>query len=91
MTFYDKTGNRIKSKVIVVKVPFDNIVQIYDFKRKTNRIVYGPEVAILEPDESFTIVEMSGGTPKKPGVLKKIVLDLGPVFTTEMYFSFFKF
>lgn len=27
---------------------------------------------------------MSGGTPKKPGVLKKIVIDLGPVFTTEM-------
>jgi len=28
---------------------------------------------------------MSGGTPKKPGVLKKIVINLGPVFTTEMF------
>jgi major vault protein len=39
---------------------------------------------MLGPDEQFTIVSLSGDTPKKPHVLKILALQLGPRFSTDV-------
>lgn len=38
---------------------------------------------MLGPDEQFTVTTLSGSMPKRPGVLTKIVIDLGPVFSSD--------
>jgi len=39
---------------------------------------------MLGPDEQFTIVSLSGDTPKRPHVLKILALQLGPCFSTDV-------
>lgn len=41
---------------------------------KTSRVVFGPALVKLEPDETFTLNCLSGCTPKVPGVIKTIAL-----------------
>ena len=77
-------GERIKYKVVSNRVPYNAAVQIYNFKKKTTNVVFGPNLVMLGPDEQFTVSVFSGGFPKRPGVLKKINVDLGPVFSTDL-------
>ena len=44
--------------------------QIADFKEKTSRIVFGPDLAVLGPHEEFNVLSLSAGKPKKENVLK---------------------
>ena len=39
---------------------------------------------MLEPDECFTLLNLSGGKPKREGVIKTIALSLGPDFMTDI-------
>merc|ERR1719502_143732 len=39
---------------------------------------------MLEPDEQFTMLSLSGGKPKKPHQIKSIRLALGPDFSTDI-------
>jgi len=39
---------------------------------------------MLGPDEQFTVLSISGGTPKKPDQLKSLCLLLGPDFMTDV-------
>jgi major vault protein len=39
----------------------------------------------LEPDEQFTVVYLSGGKPKKPGVIKTLAVGLGPDFFSDIF------
>lgn len=75
---------RDKRKVITYKCPFNQAVQVYDYKKKQSRVVLGPELVLLAPDEQFTVSVLSGGKPKKPGVIKTISVQLGPDFTTDI-------
>lgn len=75
---------RDKRKVITFRCPFDNVVQIYDFKQKKSRVVLGPSLIFLGPDEQFTVTILSGDTPKKPGLIKKINIHIAPTFTTDV-------
>ncbi|CAF2935577.1 unnamed protein product [Rotaria sp. Silwood2] len=50
---------RDKSKVITYRVPHNACVQIYDYKSKNARIIFGPELVMLGPDEQFTILNLS--------------------------------
>jgi len=59
-------------------------VQIYDYKAKKPRVRFGPELIMLDPDEQFTILSLSGNTPKQPKVLNVIALLLGPRFSTDV-------
>jgi len=59
-------------------------VQIYDYKDKKSRVVFGPDLVMLGPDEHFTILSLSGDKPKRPHVIKTIVLQLGPEFMTDI-------
>ena len=48
------------------------------------RVVFGPEMVMLGPDEQFTVLSLSGDKPKRPNVIKAICLLLGPDFFTDV-------
>ena len=48
------------------------------------RVVFGPELVMLGPDEQFTQLSLSGGKPKRPNVIKSLCLLLGPDFCTDI-------
>jgi len=47
------------------------------------RVVFGPELVMLGPDEQFSQLSLSGGKPKKPYIIKSLKCLLpGPDFCT---------
>lgn len=77
--------NRIKSRIVSYRCPFNCIMQIYNLKTKTNRIIFGPDLAILDPEEEFTLMTLSGRTPKVSGVVNTLFLKLGPTFSSDEF------
>lgn len=75
---------RDKTKVVTYRVPHNAAVQIYDYKEKRARIIFGPELVLLGPDEQFTRLSLSGGKPKKGNQIQSLVLLLGPDFMTDI-------
>jgi major vault protein len=69
--------------VITYRVPHNAAVQLYDYKRKKSRVVFGPELVMLEPDEQFSIMSLSGGEPKRPNAITSLSLMLGPDFMND--------
>jgi len=59
-------------------------VQVYDYKQKKSRVAVGPDLIRLDPDEQFTLTHLSGGKPKRPGVIKTLNIGLGPDFFTDI-------
>jgi len=88
--FEDKTAAqaavppRDKSKVVTYRVPHNACVQIYDYKAKKARIIFGPELVMLGPDEQFTVLNLSGEKPKVPNKIRAICLLLGPEFSSDV-------
>jgi len=79
-----KSTARTKSSVVTYKAPHNTAVQIYDYKSKQPRVVFGPELVMLGPDEQFTVLSLSGEKPKRPHVIKALGLQLGPDFMTDI-------
>jgi major vault protein len=77
-------GARKKSNVVTYRIPHNSAVQIYDYKAKKARVIFGPELIMLGPDEQFTVLNLSGNTPKTPKILNVIALLLGPRFSTDV-------
>jgi major vault protein len=75
---------RDKTRVVTYRSPHNTCVQIYDYKEKKARVVFGPELVMLGPDEHFTVLSLSGDKPKRPHVIKDIALQLGPDFMTDI-------
>ena len=75
---------RDKTRVIAFRVPHNAAVQIYDYKEKRARVVLGPELVMLDPDEQFTQLSLSGGKPKRPNQIRSLCLLLGPDFCTDI-------
>ena len=75
---------RDKTRVINFRVPHNAAVQIYDYKEKKARVIFGPELVMLGPDEQFTQLSLSGGKPKKPNQIRSLCLLLGPDFCTDI-------
>jgi len=78
------TGARDKTRVVTYRIPHNAAVQIYDYKAKKARVLFGPELILLGPDEQFTVLSLSGNTPKEPNKLNVIALLLGPRFSTDV-------
>ena len=78
------SSKRDKSKLVTYRVPHNACVQIYDYKSKRARIVFGPELVMLGPDEDFTLLSLSGTVPKKPNQIQTLCLLLGPDFFTDV-------
>jgi major vault protein len=75
---------RDKTRVVTYRAPHNSAVQIYDYKAKRARVVFGPELIMLGPDEDFTVLSLSGDVPKRPNVIKTLALLLGPDFMTDI-------
>merc|ERR1711998_372809 len=56
---------RDESRVVSFRVPHNAAMQVYDYKEKVSRIVFGPSLVNLGPDEQFTVIRLSGGKPEK--------------------------
>lgn len=78
-------GQRDKTRLVTYRCPFNAAVQVYDYKNKTSRVVFGPDIVSLEPDEVFTVSYLSGGKPKKPGVFKTLHINIGPDFFSDIF------
>eukprot|EP01127_Copromyxa_protea_P008709 TRINITY_DN19_c0_g1_i1.p1 TRINITY_DN19_c0_g1~~TRINITY_DN19_c0_g1_i1.p1 ORF type:complete len:829 (+),score=251.60 TRINITY_DN19_c0_g1_i1:25-2487(+) len=76
--------NRDATRVITYRTPHNSAVQVFDYKSKTSRVVFGPDLVMLGPDEQFTINSLSGDVPKKPHVIQSLALLLGPDFMTDV-------
>eukprot|EP01061_Rhynchopus_euleeides_P015164 TRINITY_DN259_c0_g1_i3.p1 TRINITY_DN259_c0_g1~~TRINITY_DN259_c0_g1_i3.p1 ORF type:complete len:847 (+),score=466.52 TRINITY_DN259_c0_g1_i3:59-2599(+) len=75
---------RDKTRAVRFNIPHNAAVQIYDYAGKEPRIVFGPDLVMLRPDESFTVLSLSGDKPKRPHVIKSLQLQLGPAFMTDL-------
>jgi major vault protein len=75
---------RDKTRVVTYRCPFNSAVQVYDYKQKKSRVIFGPELVMLGPDEQFTVSVLSGGKPKKPGVIQTLAIMMGPDFSTDI-------
>ncbi|CAB4056485.1 MVP [Lepeophtheirus salmonis] len=64
------------TRVITFKVPHNAAVQVYDYKSRQSRVVYGPDLVMLEPNEEFTQLSLSGGKPKRPNLIRSLALLL---------------
>jgi major vault protein len=78
------TGERDKTRVVTYRIPHNSAVQIYDYKAKKARVVFGPDLIMLGPEEQFSVLSLSGSTPKEPNKLNVIALLLGPRFSTDV-------
>merc|ERR1719483_713934 len=72
------------SKVITFQVPHNAAVQIYDYKSKNSRVIFGPDLVMLGPDEQFTQLSLSAGKPKKANMIRAVALLLGPDFSSDL-------
>ena len=84
---YKSTGHafkRDKTRVVAFRVPHNSAVQVYDFNTRISRVVFGPDRIMLQPDEQFTVVSLSGGLPKSENVLTNLALMLGPDFMSDI-------
>jgi len=77
-------SSRTKNRLVTYRAPHNSAVQVYDYRAKKTRIVFGPELVSLGPDEQFTVVTLSGDVPKRANVIKSLALLLGPDFMTDI-------
>lgn len=82
---YVAGGQRDKTKVVTYKCPKGTAVQVYNYKENKARVVFGPDMIILEPHENFNVLSLSAGKPKKENALKSFLLMLGPDFITDIF------
>jgi major vault protein len=78
-------AKRDKTRLVTFKCPFNAAVQVYDYKRKQSRVCFGPDLVKLEPDEQFTVINLSGSKPKRPNVIKTLHVSLGPDFFSDIF------
>jgi major vault protein len=58
---------------------------LHDYKERTARTVFEPDLVMLGSDEAFTILSLSGDKPKRPNAIKALALFLGPDFMTDIF------
>ncbi|CAO2583334.1 Major vault protein [Lemmus lemmus] len=78
------TAPRNKTRVVSYRVPHNAAVQVYDYRAKRARVVFGPELVSLDPEEQFTVLSLSAGRPKRPHARRALCLLLGPDFFTDV-------
>lgn len=74
---------RDKTRVVTFTVPHNTVTQIFDYREKLNKMVFGPSMIKIGPYEQFTVLELSGDNPKTEGVIKSLLLRLGPDFISD--------
>ncbi|XP_058892173.1 major vault protein [Kogia breviceps] len=75
---------RNKTHVVSYRVPHNAAAQVYGYREKRARVVFGPELVSLGPEEQFTVLSLSAGRPKRPHGRRALCLLLGPDFFTDI-------
>jgi major vault protein len=75
--------SRDRTRVVTYRAPHNSAVQVHDYKAQKTRVVFGPELVMLGPDEHFTMLSLSGGRPKISDQIPSLTLLLGPDFMTD--------
>jgi len=75
---------RDKTRVVTYRAPHNAAVQVYDYAANKSRVLFGPDLVMLGPDEHFTLISLSGGKPKTEGAIKCLSMLLGPDFMTDI-------
>ncbi|XP_057307878.1 major vault protein-like [Hydractinia symbiolongicarpus] len=78
------TGKRDPIRIISYRVPPNAAVQVYDHQQQSARVVFGPNLVILEPAEEFNVLSLSAGKPKKQNALMSLAIMLGPDYITDI-------
>ncbi|HYH97208.1 hypothetical protein [Hyalangium sp.] len=79
-------GERMdRTRAIVLRIEDNTAVLINDFETNHARVEFGPAKVMLRPYEDVTVLDLSGGTPKRPRQLKVLMLRLGPDFATDLF------
>ncbi|KAG5490059.1 hypothetical protein JKF63_00178 [Porcisia hertigi] len=81
-------------RAVSYHIPYRSVTQLYNYKSQMTRIVFGPDRVLLEPDEAFTVVSLSGSPwdpakptkclPKLPNHITALHLFLGPSNMTDV-------
>ncbi|KEG12747.1 major vault protein [Trypanosoma grayi] len=81
-------------RTVMYRVPHRSVTQVCNYRALTTRTIFGPERVLLEPDEEFTVVCLSGSPwdpanpnkclPKEPNRIKALHLFLGPSNMTDI-------
>lgn len=58
----DASNKRQKWRLVTYRVPNYSAVQVYDYKLKQSRSIFGPELVMLGPDEDFTVINRTNST-----------------------------
>ena len=74
---------RNPTRVVRFKAPHNSAVQLFDYKNKTHRVVFGPDLIMLQPYEDITVLRISGGIPKQENRIRNLAMLLGPDFMTD--------
>jgi len=74
-----------RTRAIVLRIEDNTAVLINDFETNHARVEFGPSKVMLRPYEDVTVLDLSGGTPKKARQLKVLMLRLGPDFATDLF------
>ncbi|KAI0981712.1 hypothetical protein GJ496_005099 [Pomphorhynchus laevis] len=80
-----KSKHREQYEVVNYRIPHNAACQIYDYRLKKSRVVFGPELALLKPDEQFTLLSLSAGVPKLANSRKALCLLLGPDYFEDVF------
>eukprot|EP00760_Papus_ankaliazontas_P003287 PhM_4_TR11533/c0_g1_i1/m.36900/K17266/MVP; major vault protein len=80
--------SRDKTRVVTYSIPHNTLAQVYDYKTRKQRLIFGPDLIMLGPDEHFSVLSLSGSEwdPSRPNVclpkitnrIKALFLFLGP-------------
>ena len=54
--------SRDRTRVVTYRCPSNTAVQVYNYLQKTARVVFGPDLVILGPHETFNVLFLSGET-----------------------------
>ena len=86
-TSYGKEEKPLKSRdptrVVTFEVPHNAAMQVYDYSSTLSRILFGPTLVMLNPEEQFTVIKLSGDVPKRVKAISTLCLQLGPDFMRD--------
>ena len=53
-------------------------------QERESRVVFGPDLVMLGPQEQFTKLSLSGDRPKRENCIQTLCMMLGPDFMTDV-------
>jgi len=77
-------SSRDKTRAITFRVPHNAAVQVFNYKNRDARVVFGPDLVMLGPQEQFTKISLSGDRPKREHCINTLCMMLGPDFMTDI-------